>query len=85
MIANQVLTQLTLSDRVVTGNLLRFYHPSWFTPVKTSDYDYNKTDSLKKLEEAGKSKTSLKSQLGKKDASSLYKTDAPELKKTKTK
>ena len=85
LIANQVLTQLTLSDRVVTGNLLRFYHPSWFTPVKTSDYDYNKTDSLKKLAEAGKSKTSLKSQLGKKDASSLYKTDAPELKKTKTK
>lgn len=85
LIANQVLTQLTLSDRVVTGNLLRFYHPSWFTPVKTSDYDYTKTDSLKKLAEAGKSKTSLKSQLGKKDASSLYKTDAPELKKTKTK
>ena len=85
LIANQVLTQLTLSDRVVTGNLLRFYHPSWFTPVKTSDYDYSKTDSLKKLAEAGKSKTSLKSQLGKKDASSLYKTDAPELKKTKTK
>ena len=44
-------------------------------------YEYG----VKKLEEAGKSKTSLKSQLGKKDASSLYKTDAPELKKTKTK
>lgn len=85
ILANKVTTQLSLSDRVMTGNLLRFYKPSWFKKVDTSDFDYNKTAALAKLKKAAKSKTSLKSQLGKKDATSLYKTDAPEPKKTKTK
>ena len=30
-ISNTVTTQLSLSDRVINGNLLRFYRPKWFT------------------------------------------------------
>lgn len=41
-ISNTVTTQLSLSDRVINGNLLRFYRPKWFTKVKPKDYDYNK-------------------------------------------
>lgn len=48
-LSNYVTTQLSLSDRIINGNLLRFYKPSWFTKVKVKDYDYNKEASLKKL------------------------------------
>lgn len=35
-----VRQKLELSDRVVNGDLLRFYTPSSFTPVDPSDFDY---------------------------------------------
>nr|WP_295969725.1 LTA synthase family protein [uncultured Bacillus sp.] len=36
-----VTTKLALSDKVVNGDLLRFYAPENFTPVDRSKYDYN--------------------------------------------
>ncbi|MDN5584884.1 MAG: LTA synthase family protein, partial [Lactobacillus sp.] len=77
-ISNKVTTQLSLSDRVIDGNLLRFYRPKWFTKVKPKDYDYNKAASLKKLFD-DPSKTSLWYQNHKKSTQKDFKTDAPEL------
>lgn len=37
-----VATKLALSDKVVNGDLLRFYTPENFTPVDRTKYDYNK-------------------------------------------
>lgn len=80
-ISNQVTTQLSLSDRVITRNLLRFEKPKWFKYIKTKDYDYNKQTSLDKLEDLDKqSKTTLWYKSKKKDVAKKYKTDAPELK-----
>ncbi|MCG4282367.1 LTA synthase family protein [Lacticaseibacillus saniviri] len=78
---NRVTTELSLSDKVITGDLLRFYKPSWFKPVDKKDYSYKLSNGLKQLKEAQeKKKTSV---LMKNDGKSLadeYKTDAPELK-----
>ncbi|MGN1272417.1 MAG: LTA synthase family protein [Lactobacillus sp.] len=79
-ISNQVTTQLSLSDRVINGNLLRFYRPKWFTKVQPKDYDYNKEPSLKRLFD-DPSKTSLWYKNHKKTTQKDFKTDAPELKK----
>lgn len=79
-ISNQVTTQLSLSDRVINGNLLRFYRPKWFTKVQPKDYDYNKEPSLKRLFN-DPSKTSLWYKNHKKTTQKDFKTDAPELKK----
>ncbi|WEV71239.1 LTA synthase family protein [Lactobacillus sp. ESL0785] len=78
-ISNKVTTQLSLSDRVIDGNLLRFYKPKWFKKVKARDYDYNKDKALKKLFKPVKS--SLWYQNHRKSTQSKFKTDAPELKK----
>ena len=78
-LSNQVTTQLSLSDRVIDGNLLRFYKPVWFEKVKPSDYDYNKEVALKKLDSSS-NKTSLWYKNHKKTTQSKFKTDAPELK-----
>ena len=81
-ISNTVTTELSLSDRVITGNLLRFYKPNGFKYVKRKNYSYKKTDSLKRLKKAEKkSKNSVWYQNGKKSTQSDFKTDAPELKK----
>lgn len=81
-ISNTVTTELSLSDRVITGNLLRFYKPNGFKYVKKKNYSYKKTDSLKRLKKAEKkSKNSVWYQNGKKSTQSDFKTDAPELKK----
>jgi lipoteichoic acid synthase len=40
-----VMQKLALSDKVVNGDLLRFYTPENFTPVDRSKYDYKKADS----------------------------------------
>lgn len=81
-ISNTVTTELSLSDRVITGNLLRFYKPNGFKYVKRKNYSYKKTDSLKRLKKAEKkSKNSVWYQNGKKSTHSDFKTDAPELKK----
>lgn len=79
-ISNKVTTQLSLSDRVIDGNLLRFYKPKWFIKIKPSDYDYNKEKALKNLY-SNKDKTSLWYKNHKKSTQSDFKTDAPELKK----
>ncbi|MFD2445534.1 LTA synthase family protein [Bacillus sp. CGMCC 1.16607] len=39
-----VENKLALSDKVVNGDLLRFYTPKNFTPVDRSKYDYNPKD-----------------------------------------
>lgn len=81
-ISNTVTTELSLSDRVITGNLLRFYKPNGFKYAKRKNYSYKKTDSLKRLKKAEKkSKNSVWYQNGKKSTQSDFKTDAPELKK----
>ncbi|OYS00580.1 glycerol phosphate lipoteichoic acid synthase [Lactobacillus taiwanensis] len=81
-ISNTVTTELSLSDRVITGNLLRFYRPDDFKYVKRKNYSYKKSESLKRLKKAEKkSKNSLWYQKGKKSTQSDFKTDAPELKK----
>lgn len=79
-ISNQVTTQLSLSDRVITGNLLRFYKPKWFVKIKPKDYDYDKEKSLQRLFDS-KNKTSLWYKNHRKSTQSEFKTDAPELKK----
>ena len=78
-ISNKVTTQLSLSDRVIAGNLLRFYHPKWFKKVKPQDYDYNEQKALKKL--YAKNKTSLWYKNHQKSTQNKFKTDAPELEK----
>lgn len=81
-ISNTVTTELSLSDRVITGNLLRFYKPDGFEYVKRKNYSYKKSDSLKRLKRAEKkSKNSVWYQNGKKTTQNDFKTDAPELKK----
>ena len=49
-ISNTVTTELSLSDRVITGNLLRFYKPDGFEYVKRKNYSYKKSDSFKTIE-----------------------------------
>lgn len=80
-ISNTVTTELSLSDRVITGNLLRFYKPDGFEYVKRKNYSYKKSDSLKRLKKAEKkSKNSVWYQNGKKTTQSDFKTDAPDRK-----
>ena len=81
-ISNTVTTELSLSDRVITGNLLRFYKPEGFEYVKRKNYSYKKSESQKRLKKAEKkSKNSVWYQNGQKTTQSDFKTDAPELKK----
>lgn len=78
-LSNKVTTQLSLSDRVIAGNLLRFYQPKWFKKVKPQEYDYNQEKALKNL--YLKNKTSLWYKNHQKTTQDKFKTDAPELKK----
>lgn len=78
-ISNKVTTQLILSDRVITDDLLRFYKPKWFKYVKRSDYNYDKKAALAHL--AKDQHHSLWQQKGHKTTQSDFVTDAPELKK----
>lgn len=81
-LTNSVTTQLSLSDRVISGNLLRFYHPAWFKPVKAKDFDYQYKATMKMLNKLDKEKkTSLYYENHKKTTQSDFQTDAPELKK----
>ena len=79
-ISNKVTTQLSLSDRVIAGNLLRFYHPKWFKKVNPHDYNYNEEKALKNLY-SSQDKTSLWYHNHKKSTQNKFKTDAPELEK----
>ncbi|EKQ08245.1 LTA synthase family protein [Lacticaseibacillus paracasei] len=77
---NRVTTELSLSDRVINGDLLRFYTPAGFKKVDRSDFSYKLTDTKKKLKAAQKKGTSLKAENKGKSVADEYKTDAPELK-----
>lgn len=79
-ISNKVTTQLSLSDRVIAGDLLRFYKPKGFKKVNPHDYDYNEKKALKQLY-SSKNKTSLWYQNHKKTTQKQFRTDAPELEK----
>lgn len=71
---------LSLSDKIITGDLLRFYTPSGFKKVNKSQYSYKYSDGIKNLKEDQKKKTSLIEENGGKSTADLFKTDAPELK-----
>ncbi|MFD1673023.1 LTA synthase family protein [Agrilactobacillus yilanensis] len=77
---NHVATELSLSDSVITGDLLRFYTPNGFDTVNKSDYSYKKSTALKKLKK-NQGENSIYSENGDKTTTDLYKTDAPELSK----
>ena len=38
---DEVVDKLKFSDKVVNGDLLRFYTPTGYTPVDPSNYNYN--------------------------------------------
>lgn len=74
-------TELSLSDRVIWGDLLRFYTPKGFKKVDRKDFTYQYTKALENLKNAQKQHpTSIEAKNGGKSTMSLYKTDAPELK-----
>ncbi|AQW21691.1 glycerol phosphate lipoteichoic acid synthase [Lentilactobacillus curieae] len=78
---NHVTTELSLSDRVIYGDLLRFYTPKGFDKVNKKDFTYQYTKAMKNL--ADKQKQEPTSIMAKNDGKSTlneYKTDAPELK-----
>ncbi|MEJ6399582.1 LTA synthase family protein [Nicoliella lavandulae] len=80
-IQNHVNTELSLSDRVVQGDLLRFYDPKGFVKVNKRDYNYKPSAGLASLKERNaKEHTSLVDENGGKSTMGDYKTDAPELK-----
>ena len=68
---------LNLSDKVLTGDLLRFYTPKGFKPVDKKQYSYKYSVGIEDLK---KSKNSLLDQRKGKTSQNLFVTDAPELK-----
>ncbi|MFH5811046.1 LTA synthase family protein [Companilactobacillus sp. FL22-1] len=79
-LSNRVTTELSLSDRVINGDLLRFHKLPGFTTVDKKDYSYKKSTALKALKAAQKKNgTSLLAQNDNKSMVDLYQTDAPEL------
>ena len=80
-IQKYVTTDLGLSDKVVNGDLLRFYNLKGFKKVNKKDYTYNLKKSLKNLKNAQKKKkTSVKTENNNQSTFDDYTTDAPELK-----
>lgn len=80
-IQKYVTTNLGLSDRVVNGDLLRFYKLPGFKKVDKKDYTYNLKKSLRNLQDAQKKqKTSLKTKNNNQTTIDDYSTDAPGLK-----
>ena len=76
-----VTSSLDLSDKVITGDLLRFYTPSNFKNVNKQNITYNYTKSMAQLKQAQKDKkSSLLYKNNDKSTVDLYSTDAPELK-----
>ncbi|ANK60080.1 LTA synthase family protein [Loigolactobacillus backii] len=81
---NHVTTELSASDKVVNGDLLRFYQPKGFKKVIKSDFNYKESVGVKKLKKAEKDDpTSVKAKNNGKSTMSDYQTDAPELKSSK--
>ena len=80
-IQKYVTTDLGLSDKVVNGDLLRFYKLPGFKKVDKKKYTYNLKKSLQNLkQQQKKQKTSLKSENNNQSTFDDYTTDAPELK-----
>ena len=80
-IQKYVTTDLGLSDRVVNGDLLRFYKLPGFKKVDKKDYTYNLKKCLRNLQDAQKKqKTSVKTKNNNQTTIDDYSTDAPELK-----
>ncbi|WP_099975070.1 LTA synthase family protein [Lactobacillus terrae] len=79
-LTNKVATELSLSDQVLNGDLLRFNKLDGFTKVNKADFSYKKSTALKKLKDSQKSKTSLKMENDGKSYVEDYVTNAPELK-----
>lgn len=71
---------LSLSDKIITGDLLRFYTPANFKKVNKNDYSYKYSDGMRQLKNAQKDKKSLIQEHGGKSTTDLFSTDAPELK-----
>ena len=79
------LKQLTISDQIINGDLLRFYSPANFQAADKAAHSY--LDSPGQLVEdrkaAGEEGTSLIQQNGGTSTVPLYKTDAPEFPENK--
>jgi lipoteichoic acid synthase len=81
VLSEHVTEELSLSDKVISGDLLRFYTPVGFEDPDKSQISYKVTDAKAQLKAANKkSKTSVIQQNGGKSTMNLYQTDAPELK-----
>lgn len=79
-IQKYVTTDLALSDKVINGDLLRFYKLPGFTKVNKSSYTYNAQKSLANLKKVQqKKKTSLLAENAWKSLFDDYMTDAPEI------
>ncbi|GAK31435.1 phosphatidylglycerol-membrane-oligosaccharide glycerophosphotransferase [Weissella oryzae SG25] len=75
-----VNTSLSYSDKVITGDLLRFFKTNTdFKKINRKDYSYNKGTSLKKLKAEQKLGTSLMAQNNNQTTIGDYETNAPEL------
>ncbi|WP_155287930.1 LTA synthase family protein [Lacticaseibacillus zhaodongensis] len=74
---NRTTTVLSLSDRIINGDLLRFYNPSGYKKVDRSDYNYKLSKAKKQLKKDQKKGTSVLAQHHGKYVE--YDTDAPEL------
>lgn len=77
-IRNHVHEELSLSDKVIYGDLLRFYHLKGFNKVDKKDYNYKRDYGLRKLRRDNKKKHNS---IYAKNHYRLinYETDAPEL------
>lgn len=71
---------LSLSDKIVTGDLLRFYTPENFKKVNRADFSYKYRDGMKLLNDSQSKKTSVLQKHGGNSTQSMFVTDAPELK-----
>lgn len=78
-ISEHVTEELSLSDKVITGDLLRFYTPQGFEKPDKSKISYKVKDAKAKLKDSN-NKTSVIQQNNGKSTMDLYETDAPELK-----
>ncbi|MBT9670758.1 sulfatase-like hydrolase/transferase [Secundilactobacillus kimchicus] len=77
---NYVTTQLSLSDRVVQGDLLRFYQLKAFKTVDKKKYNYKYATGMDQLKTAQKQKPTSVEVRHKGKPTATYRTNAPELK-----
>lgn len=80
--------KLAMSDNLNQKNLLRFYEPKDFKKVDANQYDYSKSETIRRLKQQnkilGKKSKSVFSEKGNKSTLSQYVTDAPEANDEKT-